>query len=364
MPRRGSATPQSTGRRWLGVVTAVILSLLSGGHPMFPGHTPAEAKQAAQAPKNLQPLAIAVFGLSITNFFPHMVAEQLGYFRLEGLDVQLILVGSSAEGNAAVVSGSAALAYSTPEQVLKVRRAGINAKAIMATTTGPLNSIVVRTDIAIERGRIADLKGLTLGVPGLGGGGDLNLRHWLRTAGLDPERDVKIVNVGGGGQGLIAALQAKRVDGILSFQPFTSQIVNQLRIGKVILDPVQGEGAELFRPGNLPWNIVYGKVLYVASHRNEVIAYIRAMNRALQTIRSDPDRATDVAASVYPLFDKSQVLVSAVRDMGRVANSAIPASMMPFLIEWFQILGVVNPGDKFDYGNFVFRELSPYWTSR
>jgi len=315
----------------------------------------------AQVPKPLGQLKIAFFGQSITNYFPHTVAERLGYFRAEGLEVSLIQVGSTAESNAAIISGSVDLAYSTPEQVLKVRRAGINAKAIMATSSGPLNSIVVRTDVPAIRGRISDLKGLTLGVPGLGGGGDLNLRQWLRAGGLDPERDVRIVNVGGGGQGLIAALQAKRVDGILSFQPFTSQIVNQLKIGTIVIDPLQGEGYEVFRPGRLPWNIVYGKVKFVSLRREDVIAYIKAMNHALETIRTDPEKATEVAAQVYPLFDKSQILAPAVRDLAKVANPAIPSSMMPFLIEWLRILGEIKPGENFAYTNFVFSELATYW---
>src|SRR5574341_600063 len=124
---RGDDPMHRRGLGWLRFLVTIVAAILLTIQPsilqsqLLPV---AKAGDVAQAPRSLR---IALFAQSVTLFLPHMVAERLGYFRAEGLEVSLIQLGSSAEGNAAVISGSADLAYSTPEQVLKVRRAGINA---------------------------------------------------------------------------------------------------------------------------------------------------------------------------------------------------------------------------------------------
>lgn len=312
--------------------------------------------------QNVGSLKIALFGRSLTNYVPYQVAVKLGYFKRLGLDVALIEPQSSAEGVQAVVTGAAQLAFGAPTDPFKVQQNGADARVVMATTSAPLNSILVQPDMNIKRGDVTVLKGKTIGVPGLGGGGDINLRYWLKSGGLDPAKDVKIVNVGGGGQGLIAAMQSHQVDAILSYQPFTAVLVNQLHAGKFLVNPVDGDGPKLMQPGHIPWSLVWGSDAYIKGNAKTVGAFVKGVSEALKTIRDDPSTALDATASLYPDLDKNQVLLPMLKDLAKVADSSFPATSMDAVNTWLHALGVLPAAQTLTYEQYVDSQFSSSWT--
>lgn len=335
------------------VILAGLLPVTACGGP---------SSTASTSPGTVGSLKIALFGRSLTNYVPYQVAVKLGYFSAQGLDVTLLEPQSSAEGVQAVVTGAAQLAFGAPTDPFKVQQNGADARVVMATTSAPLNSIVVQPDMSVKRGDVGALKGKTIGVPGLGGGGDINLRYWLKSGGVDPVKDVKIVNVGGGGQGLIAAMQSRQVDAILSYQPFTSVIVNQLHAGKFLMNPVEGDGPALMQPGHIPWSLVWGSEAYIQSHVSVVRAFVKGMSQALNTIRNDPAKALGPTADVFPNLDQNQVLMPMLKDLAKVADSAFPSSAMEAVNTWLHALGVLSVDQSLSYSQYVDSRFSADWT--
>lgn len=320
------------------------------------------ASTTRQAASPRPTITVAGFGNSLTWYVPLTYAQHYGYFRRAGIDVKFLPASSNAESLAAIISGRVQVALFSTDQIVVLRNQGVKVKGLVATTQGPLNSIIVRNDVTAQEGSISGLRGLTIGVPGIGGSGDLNLRTWLIAGGLDPNKDVRIVGIGGGGPGLIAALQAKRVDAVLGFAPFDRQIVNQLKIGRYVISPVKRQGSGLFWPGSLPWNIFLGREDYFSSHPTEAVAFVKGITAAIRGMRTRPG-LLDFARKLYPLYDPDTVLAPALDDLRKVLGAPIPKKRMKNITTWLRIVKTLGPEQSPPpYEDLVFSNLAPYWT--
>jgi NitT/TauT family transport system substrate-binding protein len=327
-------------------------------------HEPAATSAPAAKSQSTRPkLSVVGFGNALTWYLPLTWAQSRGFFRRAGVDVTFIPAASNAESLAAIISRRAHIALFSMDQVVTLRRQGVPVKAMVASTQGPLNSIIVRSDVDARPGVIGDLRGLRIGVPGIGGSGDLNLRTWLQAGGLEPGRDVSIVGIGGGGPGLIAALRSGQVDGVLGFSPFSEQIVHELGIGKYVIDPLKRQGSGLFWPGSLPWNIFLGREDHFKHRRAQAVAFVRGLAAAVRDLRARPGAATQFSTKLYPLFDREDVLTPATANLTKVLGPKIPRKRLRNIVSWMRITGTLKPGETLVYDDLVFKYLEPHWAA-
>lgn len=362
------STKLQTLGHWVGL--AVLVGLFAAVAAVAPGVGGAALGESTDGHSGASPMTpdatrpkinVVGFGNSLTWYLPLTYAQSRGHFRRAGVDVNFIPAASNAESLAAIISGRAQVALFSMDQVVTLRKQGVKVKALVASTQGPMNSIIVRSDVSARSGVVADLKGLRLGVPGVGGSGDLNLRTWLREGGLDPERDVRIVGIGGGGPGLIAALRSRQVDGVLGFAPFSEQIVYELKIGKYVIDPLKRQGSGLFWPGSLPWNVFLGREDYFNSRRPQAIAFVRGLARAVRELRLNPTAATEFSTLLYPLFDRTTVLAPAVTNLTKVLGTPIYQKRMRNIVSWMRVTGTLQPTETLVYEDLVFTYLQRHW---
>jgi len=121
------------------------------------------------------------------------VAQDGGYYRKYGLDVDLVLIRSAAIITAALLAGEAPMIQLGGNGPIQAALQG--ADCVNVLTLVPLipQSLVVTPDIKTAE----DLKGKKLGVSRFGALSDLVIRRYLRNLGLDPAKDVTIVQIGG-----------------------------------------------------------------------------------------------------------------------------------------------------------------------
>ena len=146
---------------------------------------------------------------------PGWVTSDKGIWRKHGLDVDLVYLGGGSRSVPALLSGSIQLffgsdtaAYTAAIQGAKIVKLGV--------TMNTLGYFLMTTP---EIRTIADLKGKVLGISL---GRDLPYIHLtkiLRDNGIDPKTDVKILQLGGGPGGYIAALKAGRVQASMLIPP-------------------------------------------------------------------------------------------------------------------------------------------------
>lgn len=162
---------------------------------------------SAQAPKEIK------VALSFPNgaTWPYIaVAEEMGYFRQEGLKVDIVSLNGSAAAYKAIVTGQVDYGFCQPAQVLNGLAIGEQTKSFYTSYQGHVYQFATLADGPYKR--IADLKGQKIGISTLAGGQYPYLLATLKNAGLavGPGKDVEIAEVGRGGAAAVA-LQDKRV---------------------------------------------------------------------------------------------------------------------------------------------------------
>ncbi len=146
---------------------------------------------AAQPALALEEVLISYAGPSIT-FLPAEVARQRGFFREQNLEVKLLLTRTEVD-RAALASGSISYSLRAGSSFVSAAR-GLPVRIVYLGTTKPFWGLVVRPEIK----SVSELKGKSMGVPGLLGSQQISAKFILRQNGLDPDRDViyRIVDTG------------------------------------------------------------------------------------------------------------------------------------------------------------------------
>ena len=133
------------------------------------------------------------------------LARDRGYYRQEGLDVQLIVMASGL-GTQALIGGNVKFSTVGGAGLLPILR-GAPVRFMFTTFNRPMFWLYARSDIR----SVAGLKGKKVGVSSFGSGPDSLLREALKKNGLEGGREVAIMPVGSG-TARFYALQAGSVD--------------------------------------------------------------------------------------------------------------------------------------------------------
>jgi NitT/TauT family transport system substrate-binding protein len=124
---------------------------------------------------------------------PVIVALERGYFRQEGVNAEYVPFRGGPDLVKAVVAGEILIGVTGSTDILVFREAGTPIKMIATHTEGNHFTLNVEPDIQ----KVADLKGKTIGVTRAGAATWVFARMVAKNEGWDPDRDVKIVGLGG-----------------------------------------------------------------------------------------------------------------------------------------------------------------------
>ena len=142
------------------------------------------------------------------------IARDKGYYRAEGLDIELILM-SAPIASRALLSGDVAVATVGGAGLPPVLR-GSPFKFLFTTYNRAMFWLYAKPEIR----DVKALKGKRVGVSGIGSGPDSLLREILRQNGLDPGRDVAVLSLGVMPT-IFTGLQTGTVDGAMLSPPLT-----------------------------------------------------------------------------------------------------------------------------------------------
>jgi len=151
--------------------------------------TLAVAVPPAEAATKLVSAYAAISGL----FGGQWVAQEAGYFARNGLDSSLVYISSSTKIAQAMMGGDVPIAVMGGEAVVNAALGGADLVFAAGVLNRPFFFIVVTPDIQ----RPEDLRGKAIGVSRYGASSDFSARLALRHWGLEPIRDVAILQMGG-----------------------------------------------------------------------------------------------------------------------------------------------------------------------
>jgi len=130
------------------------------------------------------------------------VATELGFARDEGISFRLTSTDGSAASYKALATRQVDFAMTQPAQILNGLALGEKITSVYTAYQGHVYQFATLANSPYHK--IADLKGQKIGISSVAGGQFAYLRAAIRDAGLDPEKDVQIAEVGRGGAAAIA----------------------------------------------------------------------------------------------------------------------------------------------------------------
>ena len=147
-----------------------------------------------------------------TAAFPVLVANDRGFFQKEGLTVEPIRINSAPTTYQALISGDVHMAAGAPTGLLPSHAQGADVIAL-----GSWDNLVPY--VWLTRNKINDireLRGKKVGVNRAGSKPWLIIHVLLQDAGLDPVKDLTLLQMGGGSQERVAALMRGGIDATLA----------------------------------------------------------------------------------------------------------------------------------------------------
>ena len=247
-------------------------------------------------------MRIAVPDFVSSSFFPLIVAKELGIFKEEGQDVEIVHIPALGDVEA-LRDGAVDLSGGPAHSPLLIFPEWRGVKLVTTLAQGTPWMLVMKAGLA-KRGEIAAVKGRRIAVDH---GPDRVFKYLLGEAGIDIERDrVELVpppaNNPGISFGVAAgtALAEGKVDGLWSNVLGCELAINQGG-GSVVLDTRRGDGPT--GAGNYSFAALAATESKIETEPQRLEAVIRAVVRAQSVIRQDPLSATEVAKKLFPAVE-------------------------------------------------------------
>jgi ABC-type nitrate/sulfonate/bicarbonate transport system substrate-binding protein len=246
-------------------------------------------------------LRIAAVDLVSNTSFPALAAQEMGFYKAEGLDARIEL-DAMLGATKALRSGSAdAMIAGSVHDLLTEFPHWEGAKVAVALSQGTPWLLVVRADLPAKRGDFRAVKGLSLTAAE---GPDLALRQMLRDAGIDPDRDLQIVELPGARErnvsfGVFAAraLEEGLVDGFWANAMGAETAVHR-GVGKVLVDVRRGDDSAEARRFTFAGLATTDRL--IERDPECIAAAVRAIVKAQKALRAEPARAAEVGRRLFP----------------------------------------------------------------
>lgn len=219
---------------------------------------------------------------------PFAVAQKLGWFAEAGIKVTVIPMNGSIDCTKNVATGEVPYAVASIEPLAQLRPQGVKAVNFYTAYQGNIYGLAVPEDSDIHT--VADLRGKRIGVTSMASGGVIIARALVANAGMDPDKDVKIVVVGEGAQ-TAALLRSHQIDALSQFDTTYALAVNagaKLRF----LD-----NKEIAR---FPSNGIIALESTLKDHTDQAVGLARAYAMGTVFTIANPEAAVRILYEVYP----------------------------------------------------------------
>ncbi|MGH7930685.1 MAG: ABC transporter substrate-binding protein [Candidatus Binatia bacterium] len=252
------------------------------------------------------------------------VTQEKGFFRKYGLDVQAVLIESGSTTVQSLLSGEISFAHMAGAAVMQSNLRGSDAVMI----AGVVNTLIFQLYADKGISRPEQLKGKAVGVTRFGSSTDFAMRYALERYGLEPGKDVTILQLGNV-PAIFAALEAGKLQGAMLSPPTT---LRARKAGFPVLADLQMLGLEYQHTGIATTRALIKSrpelvrdfmrayvegIHYAKTHRNESLAilakYLRSADRDVLEETYESIVLTLVPEKPYPTLKGIQIML---REMG------------------------------------------------
>jgi len=278
------------------------------------------AIDSASAQTNVR---LAVGGKAALFYLPLTVTERLGYFKDEGLNVEISDFAGGGRALQALIGGSADVVTGAFDHTIQMHAK--NQPIVAVTELGHYPGFVLgvlSAKAAMYRGP-ADLKGMKIGITAPGSSTHFMVRYLLAQNGMKTE-DASYIGIGTG-QTAVAAVKRGEIDALVNADPVISILEADGSI-KVMLDTRTAAGTRAVYGGAYPAAVLYATPAYVQNNPKTVQSLANAFVRGLRWIAANsPEKIADLMPPEYALGNRDNYI--------RAIRSSIPMYSPDGMIE-------------------------------
>ncbi len=230
----------------------------------------------------LRTITLGLVSPNLSTQLPIVVAQQAGFFKNEGLSVHSVTIASGGTLMVAILtSGHADLVVSGVAAIMRA----IDRGAPVTVVSGFQNRIDFALLGSKKVTRVDDLRGKTVGVTSAGSFSEFAVLEALRRQGLTRDKDYKLI-AAGSTHLRIGALKGGKVDAIPLSSGERHTLEDDgypvlLELGKVVPE--------------IPLAVLVAARQFATKEPDLVVRFIRALGKSMQLIRSNKDKAIQLA---------------------------------------------------------------------
>jgi NitT/TauT family transport system substrate-binding protein len=253
-------------------------------------------------------LGIAVGGKSGFYYLPLTISEQLGYFKAEGLDVEISDFSGGSRALQAVVGGSADVCSGAFEHTINLQAKNQLFQAFVLQGRAPQIAVGVSVKNMPDYNGIADLRGKKIGVSAPGSSTNMVANMLLARGGLKAG-DASFIGVGVAA-GALTALRSGQIDAISNIDPVMTMLEQKGDV-KIITDTRTLRGTQEVFGGPMPAACLYAPSDFVRKNPNTCQALANAIVRGLKWLQTaGPSDIIKTVPETYLLGDRALYLAS------------------------------------------------------
>lgn len=217
-----------------------------------------------------------------------------GFFDKAG--VKVVSNASNRGTNIAALAGSGVdLVLGDPGEAFNARSQNLAIRSIVQTVGKYASHIVIKQDLMARANvteaspvaqKIAALRGLRLGTTGPGAAPDALFRWLALQGGMDPNKDMRLVPIQGGGPGMIAGLQQNVIDGFCLSSPSADIAVSKAGCA-YLFDNAVNPPPQL---NHYCYIIASAAERTIATKRDALVRYATGIALALRSVKQEPDK--------------------------------------------------------------------------
>jgi NitT/TauT family transport system substrate-binding protein len=288
------------------------------------------------AAQTLEKVRLGYSGTGLNNYTLEM-GKRLGIFRRNGIDLEVVYVNSGSLLNQALIAGTFDVAYSQGSEAMLAKLRGADMR-IIAVIANHFNHVYITASSITS---LKQLKGKKVAVSRFGSGSHFQTNLALKEAGLDPDKDVTILQIGNSGARM-AAILSGTVDGTIMAADFVPKAKKE---GFNILADLAETKIEY------PFLALHMMGPYIGRNLNIAKALIRSMSESVRALQTDPANAKIAIRAALKTDDVETIDYALSRSVRVLESRPFPtvAGIQTVLDE----IGKEAKGKTFKFDDFV-----------
>jgi NitT/TauT family transport system substrate-binding protein len=273
-----------------------------------------------------------------SNFLPFVIAEEEGFFKSEGLNTIVVVMQNQVVVNGVLTRN---VDYGgTFSNFVGAALAGLPLRIVMAAMDGSDHVLVTSPDIK----KVEDLKGKKIGISSFGGSPHTEIVMTLRKYGMNPDKDVTFLQIGGSAS-RYAALESNSIQAAMLVPPFnkigrkTRGFNELLAINDVVKIPFGGLAVHVDKMKEKPQEIVkiikatLRSVDFIRERKNRILSFMDK-NWGIK----DPEMREDIYRDIAPLYSRTGIasdeLMKNVIQMVQGARKSAANVPLSNIVDW------------------------------